>query len=167
MKTVAKDGKLYAEVTLRDVIERTEDFSGLPMLSEIKRLYDENAKLRELVADMWFWHYEGHIDSESQEEQMEHIDGVLDRMRKLGIEEAVEATLGSGECRMYGYADAAFRVVAAPDETDYVDYAEVCECSACGADVIIPNEYERVTAGDDRLWPTYNYCPNCGRKVER
>ena len=46
----------------------------------------ENAKLRELVADMWFWCYEGHMDSESQEWQMKHIDGVLDRMRELGVE---------------------------------------------------------------------------------
>ena len=45
----------------------------------------ENAKLRELVRDMWFWGYEGHIDSESQERQMKHIDGVLDRMRGLGV----------------------------------------------------------------------------------
>lgn len=48
--TVA-DGKVYAEVTLKDVVERC-DVSGLPMLAEIKRLYDENAKLRELVRDM-------------------------------------------------------------------------------------------------------------------
>lgn len=46
----------------------------------------ENAKLRELVADMWFWHYEGHIDSESQERQMLHIDAVIQRMRELGVE---------------------------------------------------------------------------------
>ena len=46
----------------------------------------ENDKLRELVADMWFWHYEGHIDSESQERQMLHIDAVIQRMRELGIE---------------------------------------------------------------------------------
>ena len=49
-------------------------------------LQAENAKLRELVADMWFWHYEGHIDSESQERQMLHIDAVIQRMRELGIE---------------------------------------------------------------------------------
>lgn len=42
--------------------------------------------LEELVLDMWFWSYEGHIDSESQERQMLHIDGVLDRMRELGVE---------------------------------------------------------------------------------
>ena len=49
MKVKAHDGKLYAEVTLRDVVERS-DVSDLPMLSEIKRLYDENDKLREAVA---------------------------------------------------------------------------------------------------------------------
>lgn len=52
----------------------------------VKALEDENAKLRELVADMWFWGYEGHIDSEPQEKQMEHIDGVLSRMRELGVD---------------------------------------------------------------------------------
>ena len=59
------------------------------MLSQVqaeKRCYmADNAKLRELVADMWFWHYEGHIDSESQERQMLHIDAVIQRMRELGV----------------------------------------------------------------------------------
>lgn len=53
---------------------------------QIERLEAENAKLRKLVRDMWFWGYEGHMDSESQEWQMKHIDGVLDRMHELGIE---------------------------------------------------------------------------------
>lgn len=52
----------------------------------VAALRAENAKLRELVADMWFWGYEGHMDGESQEWQMKHIDGVLDRMRELGVE---------------------------------------------------------------------------------
>lgn len=47
----AEDGKLYAVVTLRDVIERN-DVGDLPFLSEIKRLYDENDRLRELVRDL-------------------------------------------------------------------------------------------------------------------
>ena len=51
----------------------------------VGQLEADNAKLRELVADMWFWGYEGHMDSESQEWQMKHIDGVLDRMRELGV----------------------------------------------------------------------------------
>lgn len=47
----------------------------------------ENKELRELVRDMWFWGYEGHMNSKSQEWQMKHIDGVLDRMRELGVSE--------------------------------------------------------------------------------
>lgn len=42
--------------------------------------------LEELVRDMWFWGYEGHMGSESQDWQMKHIDGVLDSMKALGIE---------------------------------------------------------------------------------
>ena len=48
---------------------------------------NENESLRELVRDMWFWHYEGHIDSESQERQMLHIDAVIQRMRELWVDE--------------------------------------------------------------------------------
>ena len=53
---------------------------------ELKRLETENTQLRELVRDMWFWCYEGHMDTKSQEWQMKHINWVLDRMRDLGIE---------------------------------------------------------------------------------
>ena len=55
-------------------------------MPKITALQAENAKLRELVRDMWFWHYEGYIDNVPQEEQTEHIDGVMRRMRKLGCE---------------------------------------------------------------------------------
>ena len=53
---------------------------------ELRGLQAELKALRELVRDMWFWHYEGHIDNVPQEEQTEHIDGVMRRMRKLGVE---------------------------------------------------------------------------------
>lgn len=53
---------------------------------ELAQLLSENARLRELVADMWFWGYEGHMESESQEWQMKHIDKVNDRMHELGVE---------------------------------------------------------------------------------
>lgn len=46
-----KDGKVYAEVTLRDVVERC-DVSDLPMLTEIKRLYDENDKLKDFCCEL-------------------------------------------------------------------------------------------------------------------
>ncbi|MBR3383695.1 MAG: hypothetical protein IKG69_00545 [Atopobiaceae bacterium] len=44
------------------------------------------ASLEELVLDMWFWGYCGHMDSESEEWQMDHIAGVLDRMAALGLD---------------------------------------------------------------------------------
>ena len=68
-----EDGKVYAEVTLRDVVERC-DVSGLPMLAEVKRLYDENAKLREQVEYMT----PIALYAASEHER--------DRMRELGIE---------------------------------------------------------------------------------
>ena len=46
-----KDGKVYAEVTLRDVIERS-DVDDLPFLTEIKRLYDENDKLKDFCYEL-------------------------------------------------------------------------------------------------------------------
>ena len=48
MKLKARDGKLYAEIGLRDVLDRC-DLSDTPILAEFRRLYDENDKLRELV----------------------------------------------------------------------------------------------------------------------
>jgi len=55
-------------------------------IADLQDALAENAKLRELVSDMWFWHYEGHIDNLPQEKQMEHIDSVMRRMRELGVE---------------------------------------------------------------------------------
>lgn len=55
MKTypmTVKDGKVYAEVTLRDVVEHN-DVSDLPIFTEIKRLYKENDKLREALRAAW------------------------------------------------------------------------------------------------------------------
>lgn len=49
-KIHAEGGKLYATLTLRDVIESTSlDLDDMPMLAEYKRLYDENDELRELL----------------------------------------------------------------------------------------------------------------------
>lgn len=50
--TTVKDGRVYAEVTLRDVVEHN-DVSDLPMLTEIKRLYNENDKMREVLRAAW------------------------------------------------------------------------------------------------------------------
>ena len=87
-------GQEYASVELGDgtgYVRVTDELRGEYHKMQrwyedvLKAALDENAKLRELVADMWFWHYEGHIDSESQERQMLHIDAVIQRMRELGV----------------------------------------------------------------------------------
>ena len=48
-----EDGKWYMVVTLREMLDRC-DLSDTPMLAEIKRLYDENEKLHELVRGLTF-----------------------------------------------------------------------------------------------------------------
>lgn len=68
-------GMYYSGEYLDGLVSRVE--------VEYKAVIYENDKLRELVADMWFWGYCGHMDSKSQEWQMKHIDGVIDRMREL------------------------------------------------------------------------------------
>lgn len=47
-KFVARDGGLYVDVTLREVLDSC-DLSDTPILAEYKRLYDENDELRELL----------------------------------------------------------------------------------------------------------------------
>lgn len=56
-------------------------------------------------------------------------------------EQAVEATLGRGECELINAAD------------DLGKGTQSCMCYACG-----------YTALDD-WWNEFNYCPYCGRKV--
>lgn len=48
LKFIVEDGRIYAEVTLRDVLDNC-DLSDTPMLAEYKRVYDENDKMRELL----------------------------------------------------------------------------------------------------------------------
>ena len=78
----ARDGKLYAEITLRDVIEKN-DVSELPMLSEIKRLYEENDRLRKAAGDAWslFVRF-GAVHPYNLPE----VDRVRESLQELGIE---------------------------------------------------------------------------------
>ena len=75
---IIEDGHMYAKVTLRDVVEKC-DVSDLPILSEVKRLYDENVKLRELVAELWAL-ADGYTPDDSE------LDTARDLMRELLIE---------------------------------------------------------------------------------
>ncbi len=88
---VGRHVRAKAEEAMRIAVEAERNKQIASAISDglqwrVDELENENAKLRELVADMWFWSYEGHIDSESQERQMLHIDAVVHRMRELGIE---------------------------------------------------------------------------------
>ena len=90
--TLIKDGKVYAEVPLRDVVERS-DVSDMPILSEIKRLYEENDRLRELVRVMAYcMQCERECDgcrlngADGTITAPVGCDGLLDRLRDLEIE---------------------------------------------------------------------------------
>ena len=78
--------QLAKDEELPDEFCAVRDIDGEPSEYTFYVPEAENAKLRELVRDMWFWGYEGHMDGKSQEWQMKHIDGVLARMRELGVE---------------------------------------------------------------------------------
>lgn len=80
-----KDGKVYAEVTLRDVVERC-DVSDLPMLTEVKRLYEENDKLRELCKTLYQLADESYVPFESVNRWMDDFQKAICAMRELGIE---------------------------------------------------------------------------------
>ena len=59
-KIHTEGGKLYAMLTLRDVIENTSiDLDDMPFLAEYKRLYDENDELRELLGFALDYIFEG------------------------------------------------------------------------------------------------------------
>lgn len=86
MKVTPKDGRLYAEVTLRDVVEHTKDLSGLPMLAEVKRLYDENDKLRELASELLRLADSAYAPIDGADEWMDGIAAAVKCMLELGIE---------------------------------------------------------------------------------
>lgn len=66
-------------------------------------------------------------------------------------EQAIDATLGRGTCRD-----------AEDSGTDFC-------CSACGARLYIDtgDTYTMIAADEHTIIERPNYCPNCGRKVER
>lgn len=66
-------------------------------------------------------------------------------MFDLTPEQAIEATLGRGECRALSFEGGFCNC----DAGEYEEFWEpACKCSACG-----------------ELIPMRNYCPNCGRKL--
>lgn len=74
-------------------------------------------------------------------------------------------------CKLEGFADVRFYVdyeVEGYAVGSSSDYATLEECSSCGAYVIEPPAYHHVlTCDGDEIYQPYNYCPNCGARVER
>ena len=68
----------------------------------------------------------------------------------LTPEQAIEATLGRGECHM--------RLVYEEEDADGFVWPDHYECSVCGASV-----NGIMTSYDTEVPP--RFCPNCGRKV--
>ena len=87
----------------------------------------------------------------------------------LTPEQAIAATLGSGTCKLDGFADVPFSIdyeIVGYDMGSGRDYATLAECSACGAYIIVPPEYHHVlTCDGDEVYQPYRFCPNCGRRV--
>ena len=52
--------------------------------NDVSELESQNAKLRELVRDMWLHNYCS--IAKTREEDEHHIESVIDRMRELGVE---------------------------------------------------------------------------------
>ena len=76
-------------------------------------------------------------------------DGMLSVQANLTPEQAIEATLGRGECR------------------DIEDSGTDFCCSACGARLYIDtgDTYTMIAADEHTIIKRPNFCPNCGRAV--
>lgn len=134
---------------------------------ELRRLLDERgvdwrAPTGTLLADedtgMTYW---GHAGKGRSFVAME-VGGGL-RVDPLTPDQAVEATLVRGTCRMDTLADARF-TEEGDDDGNY-EYAALAECSRCGAIVLMPPACEHYSFEDDSLFAETNFCPSCGRMV--
>lgn len=88
VEDMTKDGYVPLSAAIKPTYHTTcsvDEAIAVVMRARINELEDENAKMREMIWDAWFYSYCGYIDQMSQEEQMEHIDGFLQDMKKLGI----------------------------------------------------------------------------------
>lgn len=79
----AKDGRLFVNITLRDIFENLDiDEDEEPLLAEIKRVYEENTKLREFARDLYAF-----ACLYDEEKGPQEYCAMADRASELGIEE--------------------------------------------------------------------------------
>lgn len=183
-----EDGHVYAEVTLRDVIEKT-DVDELPFLAEFKRLYRENDVLVRVlheVRDEAVLAYrclqsdvEHVVDSESHFfDKWWHAECECDRLKK---ELAELRELGT--CYyvpdQQGWTWWDERDVEHYEENSAADECYSASCSECGNTMMVgeegwfdgwdvPVEWIEEDGSEHKgivLSPRFKYCPECGRRV--
>ena len=127
----------------------------------LRQLLDERGVEWRYIDGTVYWHGERHLFPFSA--WLGYNDQILNMgVCKVTPEQAVEATLGRGTCKVVTFADVRFCDVD-EDEANY-EYGMLAECSECGAIVLMPPEY--VHYDRESLFAATNYCPNCGRRVE-
>ena len=104
---------------------------------ELRRLLDERGVLNGYEDETVWWTLDGETLYNAREIDVLGEPSGCFEVWDLSPEQAVEATLGRGECRITNRRKASFR------------------CSGCN--VLVPWPFE--VASDP------HYCPNCGRKV--
>lgn len=116
MEVKVDGGRLYAEITLRDVVERI-DTSGLPLLGEIKRLYEENDRLLQEIAIR---------DASEQEKVIEYLS-----QENVDWEDKYRALVSENE-RLRAIAAQMVKVVEC--FSGPVECERMAECRKCGCD---------------------------------
>lgn len=104
-------------------------------------------------------------------EALREIDRQIEAVGPMAFEIALASRgyVKERTCKLDSFADVSFNVeyeVKGYDPGSCADYAALATCSACGAFVLIPPEYHRVSTYDgDELYSPYSFCPCCGAKV--
>ena len=86
------------------------------------------------------------------------------RQQVSDLTELLRVHGGKVTCRLEGYADVETTIDY--EGRSFTDWALVAECSSCGANVLVPPEYNYVVGTcTDYLWAEYRFCPHCGARV--
>ena len=117
-----------------DTIRAMLDERGVPFKTYVVKLYDVSMEVGTVYSS-------NGIDWLAIENPDTHRISVTNFKNELTPEQAIEATLGRGECRN-----------AAPSYLDFL-------CSECG---FVHYHSDTNDTGDGNEW---NYCPNCGKRV--
>lgn len=108
------------------------------------------------------WRFDG-IDGRATATEWSAGNNLSMAIHRWGLtpEQAVEATLGRGTCKVDSFADVRF--TEEDNQGHDYEYATLAECSECGAILLMPPPY--IWYDENSLYAATNFCPNCGREV--